>query len=159
MRANEKLVILLKEKGLKISFAESATGGMMASKIVDISGASDVLERSFVVYSNQAKIDILGVKKKDIEKYDVVSSPVASQMADGLMKISGADINVSVTGYAEGYSDEYNALVYTCIRYKDKRFIRMSQYHDETRNIVRRKVVTKTFNDIIKMIKKEESPN
>lgn len=100
-KIEEKVVELLKEKNYKISFAESCTGGMLVSSIVNVSGSSSVLSESYVTYSNEAKIKLLGVNKDTIAKYTVYSSEVALEMAIGLKKTTGAEIIVSVTGEAE----------------------------------------------------------
>ena len=149
---NLELVKLLTEKGLKISFAESMTGGMLASSIVDISGSSNVLERSFVTYSNQAKADILGVSLDTISQFDVVSEEVAKEMVMGLKKISGADINVAVTGYAENYSSQYCATCFVAISYQNKIHIYHYLFKDMQRNQVRLETTKRIFDQIIKLI-------
>lgn len=94
------LVTLLKQKNMKISTAESCTGGLVASRITDVSGASDVIEKSFVTYSNNAKNEILGVKKETLSKFGAISSNTAEEMAKGLLEITNSDIAISVTGNA-----------------------------------------------------------
>lgn len=96
----EKVYQELKRLGYHISFAESCTGGMLASKLVNVSGSSAVMNESYVTYSEDAKMKILGVKKETIEKYDVVSKNVAIEMASGVQKITGSEVAVGVTGYA-----------------------------------------------------------
>ena len=96
----EQLIDLLRSKGLKCSFAESLTGGKIACGIVDVPGASDVFEGSIVSYSDKFKINVLGVPKDVIETKTAVSSECAIAMAKGALRLSGADIAVSVTGYA-----------------------------------------------------------
>ncbi len=100
MKRARKLVELLKEKGLKISAAESCTGGLFSKKITDIPSSSDVIDVSIVTYANDAKIKFLGVNPEDIEKYGVVSETVAKQMARGAANLMGADIGVGITGIA-----------------------------------------------------------
>lgn len=97
-----RLFEILYQKKLKICFAESCTGGLMVSRLINCKGASEVIGRSFVTYSNASKNEILGVDPKLIKKFGVVSAEVAEAMAEGLAKISKADVNVSVTGYAGG---------------------------------------------------------
>ena len=94
------IVKKLNYKKLKISFAESCTGGMLASKITSISGASKVFGLGLVTYSNNAKISILKVNKRIIQKYGAVSTQCCEAMVKNLAKISKAQINVSVTGIA-----------------------------------------------------------
>jgi len=100
MNLNQKIVANLKKKKLKISFAESCTGGMLASQITSISGASVVFNLGLVTYSNQAKIKILKVNKILIKKFGAVSAECCEAMVKNLAKISKADINVSITGIA-----------------------------------------------------------
>ncbi len=97
---SEVVVRILREKGLKIVSAESATAGMFASSVADVPGASDVLHSGFVTYSIESKIKYLGVPAETIEKYGVVSRETAVAMAEGAVRRSGADIGISVTGYA-----------------------------------------------------------
>ena len=96
----ETVVHLLKEKGLTVSTAESCTGGMIAQRITNVSGASEVFGYGFVTYWEQAKAKLVGVEPEVIAKYNVVSAPVAAQMALGAAAASGADIGLSVTGVA-----------------------------------------------------------
>ncbi len=97
---NEVVVRLLKEKKLTITAAESCTGGMFAAAITDVPGASEVLSSSYVTYSNESKIKELGVPAEVIERYGVVSKETAEAMAAGVKERSGADIAISVTGFA-----------------------------------------------------------
>ena len=96
----EAVIDLLKEKDLKLSLAESLTGGMIAQRIVNVSGASDVFGYGFVTYSNNAKHKCLGVKKSTLKEKGAVSAKCAREMAKGACKESGADISISVTGLA-----------------------------------------------------------
>jgi nicotinamide-nucleotide amidase len=96
----KNLVKKLIKKKLKISFAESCSGGMLASSITSISGASKVFNLGLVTYSNEAKVKILKVNKSIIKKYGAVSTECCKAMVINLAKISKADINVSVTGIA-----------------------------------------------------------
>ena len=89
-----------REKGLKISVAESCTGGLVAANLTAFAGSSDVFERGFVTYSNEAKEQLLGVPKHLIEEQGAVSADVAEAMAAGSLKGSLSDVAVSVTGIA-----------------------------------------------------------
>ncbi len=104
----EELSLLLMEKKLRIVTAESCTGGMIAAAMTDRSGSSSIFERGFVTYSNEAKIEELGVSPDTIKQYGAVSENTASEMASGALSHSHADIAVSVTGIAGpgGGSDE-----------------------------------------------------
>ena len=95
-----KVVSLLKEKGYKVSFAESCTGGAAAARLVSIPDASYVLDSSFVTYANEAKIKYLGVSPDTIDAHGVVSEEVAREMALGVAQTSSAEIGVSVSGIA-----------------------------------------------------------
>ena len=96
----ETVVRTLKKKGLTVSTAESCTGGMIAERITAVSGSSEVFGYVFVTYWEQAKAKLVGVDPDVIARYNVVSAPVAAQMALGAAKASGSDIAVSVTGVA-----------------------------------------------------------
>lgn len=89
-----------REKGLRIATAESCTGGMIAARLTDIAGSSDVFDRGFVTYSNAAKKDMLGVARATLDAHGAVSEQVAAEMASGALHHSAADIAVSVTGIA-----------------------------------------------------------
>ena len=97
--ANKVVKKLIKKK-LKISFAESCTGGLLSSYITSISGSSKVFNLCLITYSNKAKISVLKVPKKIINKYGAVSKECCLSMVKNLSKISGANISVSITGIA-----------------------------------------------------------
>lgn len=101
----EAVVEMLKEKGLKLATAESCTGGLIGKRITNISGASSVFDCGIISYSNEIKHKILGVSEDDLKAYGAVSEQVAKQMAQGVLKLSGADVAVSVTGIAGPNSD------------------------------------------------------
>lgn len=100
MELAERLVALLKEKGMTVSFAESCTGGLISKSITDVSGASSCFGYGFVTYANEAKMKLLGVWEDALEQFGAVSEPVAVLMSRGARKKSGSDIAVSVTGIA-----------------------------------------------------------
>jgi nicotinamide-nucleotide amidase len=104
----EVVLKLLTERSLTIAFAESCTGGLVSSRLTDVPGASASLMYSVVSYSNEAKINILGVKEDTIRKYGAVSSQTAEEMAVGVKKLNNTDIGLSITGIAgpEGGSAE-----------------------------------------------------
>lgn len=87
-------------KGLKIATAESCTGGMVAGALTEIAGSSDVFERGFVTYSNNAKQECLGVIDDTLDKFGAVSAPTAIAMAEGALANSRADVSVAITGVA-----------------------------------------------------------
>src|SRR5262245_22978900 len=99
---------LLRERKLHLAIAESCTGGLVAKRITDVPGSSAYFERGFVTYSNQAKVDLLGVSPADLEAHGAVSAAVAEQMARGARQRAGSEVGVAVTGIAgpEGGSAE-----------------------------------------------------
>lgn len=111
----EKLSLLLVDKNLKLVTAESCTGGLLAAMITRRPGASDVLERGFITYSNQSKTDLLHVPQEILENHGAVSAETAEAMAAGALQNSRADIAVSITGIAGpggGSPDKPVGLVY-----------------------------------------------
>ena len=100
MKINEEVVGSLIARGLKISTAESCTGGLVAKLITDVAGASAVFEYGAVTYANRIKNEKLGVKIQTLEKYGAVSRQTAAEMAEGVRLAGGADIGVSATGIA-----------------------------------------------------------
>lgn len=91
---------ILRERHLKMASAESCTGGLIAAHITERSGSSEIFDRGFVTYSNEAKVDMLGVSLASLEEHGAVSQTVAEEMASGAIRNSNADIAVSVTGIA-----------------------------------------------------------
>lgn len=98
--AAEALLRLCCEADLKISTAESCTGGLLASLLTDVEGASHAFERGFVVYSEDAKCELLGIAREQIDACGAVSRDVAIAMAEGAINKSNADVALAVTGYA-----------------------------------------------------------
>lgn len=123
----EAVVGMLKEHHLKVATAESCTGGLIAKRITDVPGASEVFECGIISYANGIKHKVLGVNEDDLNKYGAVSEPVAKQMAQGALKVSGADIAVSVTGIAGPDSDSTGkpvGLVYIGLADKENVWVR-----------------------------------
>lgn len=123
----EAAVGMLKEHHLKVATAESCTGGLIAKRITDVPGASEVFECGIISYANEIKHKVLGVSEDDLNKYGAVSEPVAKQMAQGALKVSGADIAVSVTGIAGPDSDSTDkpvGLVYIGLADKENVWVR-----------------------------------
>jgi nicotinamide-nucleotide amidase len=91
---------LLRERSLKVAIAESCTGGLLTSRLTDVPGSSDYVERSFVCYSNRAKTELVGVPAALIEEHGAVSEPVAQALAEGAARHSGTEVGIGVTGIA-----------------------------------------------------------
>lgn len=99
-RLEEEVIFILKERGFILSSAESCTGGMLISTLINVSGASEVIKEGIVTYANEAKMKYLGVKKETLLTYSAVSKETAIEMVEGLEKITNAQVTVSTTGYA-----------------------------------------------------------
>ena len=100
MNLEDKVVLCLKERGYTITTAESCTGGLLAGRILNVSGASEVYNEGYITYSNEAKERILGVRHETLEKYGAVSEKTAREMAVGAAKAAHANIGLSTTGIA-----------------------------------------------------------
>ena len=96
----ERLLALCRAQGLRVATAESCTGGLIAACLTEIAGSSDVVDRGFVTYSNEAKHDLLGVSEELLMRVGAVSEEVARAMAEGALERSSADLAVAVTGIA-----------------------------------------------------------
>ncbi len=105
MTLEEKVVKVLNEKGLVLATAESCTGGLIAKRITDISGSSAIFNCGVVSYSNEIKEAVLGVNHETLETFGAVSEQTVREMVKGVLKLSGADIAVSVSGIAGPNSD------------------------------------------------------
>lgn len=99
-RRGEQLIASLRAKGLKLATAESCSGGLIAAALTEIPGSSDVFERGFITYSNEAKMEMLGMPKGVLDRHGAVSAAVAVAMAEGALRHSKADVSVAVTGIA-----------------------------------------------------------
>jgi nicotinamide-nucleotide amidase len=151
----KNLVKILTKKKLKIAFAESCTGGMLASEITSVSGASKVFGIGLVTYSNQAKITVLKVNKSIIQKYGAVSPQCCKAMVKNLSKISKAQINVSITGIAGpngGTKKKPVGLVYIGIKKNNKIFITKNVFKEKSRKAIQKSTIKKTFKIIKSLI-------
>ena len=150
----KEIVNSLKQSGMRICVAESCTGGMIAAAITDIAGSSAVFSRGFVTYSNQAKINMLGVKPETLNLYGAVSGQTVSEMASGAIIASEdeADFAVAVSGIAGpdgGTVEKPVGLVYICVLKKGE-IGRVSRYVFEgDRRFVRKKTVEKALETIL----------
>ena len=150
------LIRLLTKKKLKISFAESCTGGLLASTITSISGASNVFNLGLVTYSNQAKINVLKVNKSIIKKYGAVSHECCYAMVNNLSKISKANINVSITGIAGpkgGTKKKPVGLVYIGVKKGNKTEINKCLFKSKKRSSIQRATVKKALDLILRATK------
>ena len=144
----KNLVKILTKKKLKIAFAESCTGGMLASEITSVSGASKVFGIGLVTYSNHAKITVLKVNKSIIQKYGAVSPQCCEAMVKNLEKISKAQINVSITGIAGpngGTKKKPVGLVYIGVKKDNKLLITKNLFKPQNRKAIQKATINRTF--------------
>jgi len=150
------LIRLLIKKKLKISFAESCTGGLLASSITSISGASKIFSLGLITYSNQAKIKILKVNKDIIKRYGAVSNECCSAMVKNLSKISNAKINVAITGIAGpkgGTKEKPVGLVYIGVKKGNKIQVNKCLFKAKKRSSIQKATVRKALNLILRAAK------
>ena len=155
MSLNKKIISLLKRKKLKLAITESCTGGMLSSAITSVSGASKVFTMSLITYSNQAKISILKVPRKVIQKHGAVSIQCCLSMVNNLSKISKSKICVSITGVAGpkgGTKQKPVGLVYIGVKNGKKIVVSKNQFRNKGRNAIQKATVKKALNLIIKQL-------
>ena len=152
----KNLIRLLIKRKFKISFAESCTGGLLASTITSVSGSSKIFNLGLITYSNQAKIKILKVNKNIIKKYGAVSHECCSAMVKNLSKISKADINISITGIAGpkgGTRQKPVGLVYIGVKKGNKIQINKCLFKSKRRSSIQKATVRKALNLILSATK------
>ena len=150
-----KLIYLLRKKRLKLAIAESCTGGMLSSAITSVSGASKVFTMGLVTYSNQAKISILKVPKKIIQKHGAVSIQCCLSMVNNLSKISKSKVCVSITGIAGpsgGTKQKPVGLVYIGVKNGKKVIVSKSQFKNRGRSSIQKAAVKKSLELLLKTI-------
>ena len=153
---SKKVVKLLKRKKLKISFAESCTGGSLSSAITSVSGSSKVFTLGLVAYSNKSKIKILKVSKNTIRKYGSVSEQVCLAMLKNLNKISKTNISVSITGIAGpsgGSKKKPVGLVYVGIKKSNRSEVKKYLFKNKGRVYIQKAAVNKTLGLILSFLK------
>jgi len=155
-KLSQKIIKLLSKKKLKVSFAESCTGGLLSSSITSISGSSKVFSLGLITYSNQAKINILRVPKKIIMKHGAVSYETCLSMVKNLSKISKTKISLSVTGVAGpkgGNKQKPVGLVFIGIKKGNKTLVKRYLFKNKKRNSIQRDTVNKALKLILRFIK------
>tara|TARA_B100000965_G_scaffold17321_1_gene13030 strand:+ start:300 stop:773 length:474 start_codon:yes stop_codon:yes gene_type:complete len=155
-KLSQKLVKLLSKKRLKISFAESCTGGLLSSSITSVSGSSKVFTLGLVTYSNQAKINILRVPKRIIIKNGAVSYETCLSMVKNLNKICKTNISVSITGVAGpkgGTKKKPVGLVYIGIKKGKKILVKKYLFNNKKRNLIQKATVNKALNLVLSFAK------
>ena len=154
-KLSQKIVNKLSKNRLKISFAESCTGGLLSSNITSINGSSKVFTLGLVTYSNKAKINILKVPKKIIMKHGAVSYETCLSMVKNLSKISKTNISVSITGVAGpkgGTKKKPIGLVYIGIKMGNKTLIKKFLFKIKKRNLIQKATVNQASKMILKII-------
>jgi len=152
----KKVVKLLSKKRLKISFAESCTGGLLSSSITSISGSSKVFTIGLVTYSNLSKINILKVPKKILIKHGAVSYETCSSMVKNINKISKTNISLSITGVAGpkgGTRRKPVGLVFIGIKKGNKTLIKKFLFKNKKRSSIQKATVNKALNLILSFAK------
>ena len=155
-KLSKKVVKILKKKRLKVSFAESCTGGLLSSAITSISGSSKVFTIGLVTYSNQSKINLLKVPKNIIRKHGAVSYETCLTMVKNLSKISKTNISVSITGIAGpkgGTKKKPVGMVFIGIKKGNKTLVKKHLFKNKKRTYFQRAAVIKALNLILSFLK------
>ena len=150
-----KIVKLLSKKKLTVSFAESCTGGLLASSITSVSGSSKVFSMGLVTYSNKAKTKLLKVTKKTISKYGAVSYETCLAMVKNLSKISKSNISISITGIAGpngGTKEKPVGLVYIGLKKGSKTIIKKNLFKNKKRVSIQKSTVTQALKMILNIL-------
>lgn len=150
----EQVVERLKELQLTVTTAESCTGGLIAARLVNVAGASQVFGRGFVTYANEAKEEELGVKHETLQQHGAVSKQTVKQMARGAAAHGKADIAIAVTGLAGpdgGTKEKPVGLVYVGIFYKDK--VYWQEFHFKgNRSTIRELTVVNSLQNVLRVL-------
>ena len=150
-----RIVKILTKKKLTLSFAESCTGGLLASSITSISGSSKVFNMGLVTYSNNAKIKLLQVPKKTIKKYGAVSHETCLSMVKNLSKISKANISISITGVAGpngGSKTKPVGLVYIGLKKGSKIIVKKNLFKSKKRISIQKASAKQALKMILKIL-------
>ena len=153
---SKKIIILLKKKKLRISFAESCTGGLLSSAITSVSGSSKVFTLGLVAYSNQSKTKVLKVPKNIIRKFGSVSAPVCLAMVKNLSRISKTNISVSITGIAGpsgGTKIKPVGLAYVGIKKGNRTDVKKYLFKNKGRSYIQKAAVNKSLGLISSFLK------
>ena len=155
-KISKRVVKILSKKNLKISFAESCTGGLLSSSITSISGSSKIFNLGLVTYSNQAKVKILKIPKRIIIEYGAVSYETCLAMVKNLSKISKTNISVSITGIAGpngGTKEKPVGLVFIGIKKGNKILVKKNYFKGKKRSLIQRAAVNKSLNMVLSFAK------
>ena len=157
MTIEEQVVNKLIDRGFRISFAESCTGGLCCGTLVNVSNASKVLDMSFVTHANEAKVELINVNPETIENYGVVSEQVAGEMCKGVAEKAHSEVGVGVTGVAGptgGTAKKPVGMVCFGFYVLGNMTTRTMQFGNIGRNEVRAKSVDFVFNTLAELLEK-----
>ena len=152
----KKIIKLLVKKKLKISFAESCTGGLLSSAITSVNGSSKVFTLGLVVYSDKSKVNILKISKNIIKRYGAVSEQICLAMVQNLSKISKTNISLSITGIAGpngGTKKKPVGLVYVGIKRGNKIKVKKYLFKNKGRAYIQKSAVNKSLGLILSFLK------
>lgn len=158
MTIEEQVVNKLIDRGFRISFAESCTGGLCCGTLVNVSNASKVLDMSFVTYANEAKVELINVNPETIESYGVVSEQVAGEMCKGVAEKAHSEVGVGITGVAGptgGTVKKPVGMVCFGFYVLGNVTTRTMQFGNLGRNEVRAKSVDFVFNTLAELLEKQ----
>ena len=153
----QKVVKECNKQKRMLAIAESCTGGMLSSYITSVSGSSNIFDRGFITYSNDAKIDLINVKKRTIEKFGAVSKETAIEMAEGTIKNSLASLAISITGVAGpggGTSVNPVGTVYIALKIDNKKNVKKFNFPDKGREFIRKASVYEALQLLHNKLKK-----
>jgi len=153
---NRKIINLFIKKKIKIAVAESCTGGMLSGAITSVNGSSKVFNLGLVTYSNESKIKLLKISRKNIKKYGAVSEQVCLDMVTNVSKISNANISIAVTGIAGpggGTKKKPVGLVYVGIKKGDKINIKRYLFKNKGRSYIQKTTVNKCLLLVLNSLK------
>lgn len=158
MTIEEQIVNKLIDRGFRISFAESCTGGLCCGTLVNVSNASKVLDMSLVTYANEAKVELINVSPETIESYGVVSEQVAGEMCKGVAEKAHSEVGVGITGVAGptgGTAKKPVGMVCFGFYVLGNVTTRTMQFGNIGRNEVRAKSVDFVFNTLAELLEKQ----
>lgn len=145
----------LKEKGYKVATAESCTGGLLSGKIINVSGASSIIDMSFVTYSNEAKKNLVNVSEESLKKYGAVSEQVAKEMAEGAKNRANAQVGLSTSGIAGPKGGTPSKVVGTVcfgIAINDKTYTYTHIFKNISRQYIRRSSVKFILRKVLELL-------
>ena len=157
MKLEQKVYDLLKRNKYKVATAESCTGGLLAGTLINVAGASHIIDMSFVTYSNQAKNMLVYVDYRSIDKYGVVSEQVAKEMALGAAKHAQAQVGLSTTGFAgPGGGGENKPVGTVCfgISINDKVYTYTHKFKNISRQYIRKASVKYILKKLVEILEK-----